>query len=875
MALFRLRPSVGLVEVNRRWLDITGLEPGEFEGDKWWEVVHEDDRSLVGEMLRQGAQRGGEFEFRIRKARGGGVRLLAGRIVPLAPGPGAEQGDWVGVAADVTERRRQEHALRFLSGEGLDLTMGRILPQLCDELCRLAGADFVVVGLLQPGEPVQIQTLHLACDGRPLPNTAYPLRGAPCELTLQRGGYVVEKEVAEAFPDDAMLRDLGMQSYAAVPLCNHASQPFGLLGVLARRPLAPGEDLPSLLQLFATRITAEILRERVEKRFAALFESAPDALLIMDADWRVLSANAEAARVFGRSVGAWGGVGAADLFEGGGELLGSLLEGGGRRGRTLARRQGGGLFTADVAASIIESGEDLRYAVVVRDLTEALRAEEQIHDLAELLDHARDAIITRDMDLRVTYWNAGAQRIFGWTREEACGRTMQDLFGTSMPLKAPAFLDHLRSTGAWTGELRLLTKTGGEVLVESRSSLVLGGGGGERGVVTIMNDITERKRIEEQLLRTQRLESLGTLASGVAHDLNNILGPILVSTGLLRLGLEEAARENILETIECSAQRGAEITRQLLTFTKGVQGGRTPLRVPGLLQKMEKIMRGTFPKNIVINLRVDEGLPPVLGNATQFHQVLLNLCVNARDAMPDGGTLILSAAQTVLGPEEASAIPGASPGSHVLLEVQDTGMGIPADIMDRIFDPFFTTKGPEKGSGLGLATVLGIVRSHQGFLAVESRPGQGTAFRVYLPPAQETEQAAATTEEMWQEAGGLVLVVEDDAAVREAVGRMLEATGLTVVTAVDGVDGMVKFSDRRSDLAAVITDLVMPNMEGLALVRAIRRLAPEMPVVAMTGVDVENRTAPLRRLGVRQVLAKPFTAPQLLQALREALQARK
>jgi PAS domain S-box-containing protein len=395
------------------------------------------------------------------------------------------------------------------------------------------------------------------------------------------------------------------------------------------------------------------------------------------------------------------------------------------------------------------------------------------------------------------------------------------------------------------------------------------GDGAVRAVVSHEN-ITQMKLIERQQLRSQRLESLGTLAGGVAHDLNNALAPVLMGMEMLKEQYPEEPR--MFDMIRASAQRGADMVRQLLTFAKGVEGERVPVSPERLVHELHSLMRGSFPKNIQLQVDCGVGVPMVIGDATQLHQILLNLCVNARDAMPDGGLLSLHAQSVEIDAEHARSVPDAVPGRYVCWRVSDTGSGIPPAVLDRIFDPFFTTKSHDRGTGLGLSTVLGIVKSHGGFVQVFSPPGQGATFSVYLP-ADASGDVAARPEapSVFRGQGETVLFVDDEAAVREVGRSVLRRLNFEPVIAVDGADGLVQVAQYRDTLRAVITDLHMPHMDGLAFVRALRRVLPDVPVVLASGRLDDSLVDAFRALGVTSRLDKPFTEAQLAQQMQIAL----
>ena len=321
----------------------------------------------------------------------------------------------------------------------------------------------------------------------------------------------------------------------------------------------------------------------------------------------------------------------------------------------------------------------------------------------------------------------------------------------------------------------------------------------------IAEDVTEKKQLERQYLRAQRLESVGTLASGLAHDLNNVLAPIVMALRLFRAKLPEPEDQELLTNLESSARRGADIIRQVLTFARGVEGERQPVALPLLIGELEKIIRETFARSLQLETRVPEDLRPILGDSTQLYQVLMNLCVNARDAMPAGGLLRIEARNVQLDADATRSHPGARPGDYVWIAVADTGMGIAPEVIDKIFDPFYTTKDIGHGTGLGLPTALTIVKSHGGFIRVDSQPGRGTRFNVYLPAQTEASPAAAAAlaAETPRGHGELILVVDDEAPVRFVTRRMHETYGYRVVLAADGSEAAALYEKQKADIQKV------------------------------------------------------------------------
>ncbi len=397
-------------------------------------------------------------------------------------------------------------------------------------------------------------------------------------------------------------------------------------------------------------------------------------------------------------------------------------------------------------------------------------------------------------------------------------------------------------------------------------------GNAEEGVSFVI-DLTERKELEHQFYRAQRMESIGTLAGGIAHDLNNVLSPIIMSLDVLKLSYPDHPSRELLSLISLSAQRGAEMVRQVLSFARGVEGRRMEVQLKHLIQDIEKIATDTFLKQTRVETYVPPGLWTVFGDPTQLHQVLLNLCVNARDAMPQGGRLTISAEHLIVDAHYAAHDLEAKPGPYVVVKVEDTGVGIAPEFLDKIFDPFFTTKSLGKGTGLGLSTSLGIVKSHGGFIRVQSELSAGTTFKVFLPahPEGSAHVTTARLAEFPHGKGELILVVDDEAPVRTVTQHTLETFGYRVLAAADGAEAISIYAAHQSEIAAVITDMMMPIMDGRATIATLRKMNPAVRIIAASGLTPEASSAQSTQLGAHEFLAKPFTSETLLKTLRSVL----
>lgn len=391
----------------------------------------------------------------------------------------------------------------------------------------------------------------------------------------------------------------------------------------------------------------------------------------------------------------------------------------------------------------------------------------------------------------------------------------------------------------------------------------------------VLSDITEHKAMEERLLHSQRMASIGTLSAGIAHDLNNTLTPIVLSASLLTTKVLDPEIREALETIHSSARRGASVVRQLLMYTRGIEGDRVTVQVRHLLREMAAMIRGTFPRELVLELNMDADLQPVLGDPTQLHQVFMNLCLNARDAMPGGGTLSLTATNVSLGDDEVRAHPPAKRGSHVAVTVRDTGHGIPPEDMDRIFEPFFTTKARERGTGLGLSTAYGIVHSHAGFITVDSAPGAGATFTVYLPVTENVSVTAVSSAPEPHGRGELILVVDDEPMICQSLGLVLTHAGYVVDAAGSGAEALATLEKRHGKVRLVMTDVMMPTMGGAKLIPLLRKQQPELKIIAFTGLISPDVKAELVAVGVDEILMKPCGPREILCAVSQLLAAAK
>jgi PAS domain S-box-containing protein len=505
----------------------------------------------------------------------------------------------------------------------------------------------------------------------------------------------------------------------------------------------------------------------------------------------------------------------------------------------------------------------------MKDISDRKDAEEKIREQAALLDISSDAIFVRNLECRILFWNSGAERLYGWTEAEVLDKKTNELLCRKIVPQIEEVLKIVLESGSWQGELRKVTKFDREVIVNSRMTLVRDRAGKPKFILTVDTDITEKKQLEIQFYRTQRLESLGTLASGISHDMNNILTPILASAQLLPIkfpNLDEQSRR-LLKIMVDNARRGTELVKQILSFSRGEEGRRVDLQLQQMLVEIEGIVKETFPKSIEIqiNIPTQESLWTVSADPTQIYQVLMNLCVNARDAMLDGGLLSISAKNCLFDRNYVRMNLEAKIGKYLAITVSDTGCGIPQEIKERIFEPFFTTKESGKGTGLGLATAIGIVQNHGGFVKVYSEVGKGSQFQVCLP----TIDTAATQENLDVQIvrgnGELILIVDDEAPIRETTKTSLLNYNYKVLTACDGVEAISVYTQHQDEIALMLMDIQMPSLSGVNAIRVLRQMNPQLKIIAVSGL-ASNRKL-LEGLEVRAFLSKPYTIKELLDTI--------
>jgi PAS domain S-box-containing protein len=842
-------------KVNRTFERTLGRSAEELTSLPFVELVHVDDRARTLAKLQQfsAADRSVDFEARCL-AQDGSYRLISWSALPVA-----EDGVVYCIGRDITEANETREALRA-SEERF-----RQMAEIVDEVFWIyqPATDRIIYASPRYEMVFGASREALYDDPRSYQRNVHPEDLPRLRAATARDRDSVDIDYRLLLPSGE-IRWINVRSFAIRDANDNVTHSVGI-----------ARDITLLVQ------TTQQLRAS-EEQYRLLFTHNPHPMWVYDYHTlQFLAVNEAAIAQYGYSEAEFLAMTLNDirpLEENKVQIEQWLATGQHLRQRVEAiwrhRRKDGTLIDVESVSDVIEfDGRQARIALA-NNISKRLRAEAQVREQAALLDKAQDAIMVRDLSHRITYWNRSAERLYGWRAEEVIGQRVDELLHKDRSAFQKAH-EEVMARGEWVGELQKVDRNGRILLVEGRWTLVRDEGGKPRAILTINTDITERRQLEAHFLRAQRMESIGTLAGGIAHDLNNVLAPILLSLGMLKRQSRTPSELKQLNILETSAQRGADLVRQVLAFARGADGERTIVNIAQVVKDLEPLIRDTFDRNIRFIVQIDSDLPSLIGDPTQIHQVLLNLCLNARDAMPEGGRLQVSVSTVNLDSQYMRMHPVAEPGRYVVLKVSDTGIGIPQANRERIFDPFFTTKDVGKGTGLGLATVQAVVNSHGGFIDLYSEEGRGTQFNVYLPALEDGQLEDITAAPASLPAGHneLVLVVDDETAVRLTTQQVLEAQGYRVLIAEDGAEAVTRYEQHRDEIAVVITDMMMPGMNGLATIEALQKINPNIRIIAASGLAAYDMVAKAASLGIQHFLPKPYTAEALFKILAESLTA--
>ncbi|MCL4512254.1 MAG: PAS domain S-box protein [Bacteroidetes bacterium] len=653
--------------------------------------------------------------------------------------------------------------------------------------------------------------------------------------------------------------------------------------IVAHKSTEDGIELVEFFSTIARDISSQKrneyeLREK-ERRYRELADSLSEAVFETAADGLITFANQKAVESFGYS---------REDFEKGMNFLqlfapseeGILAEKFRQRLRKakassdeyLALRKNGRTFPAMVYSTpIIHERKAVGLRGIVIDLSLQKEAQDRLREQAALIDIAPSAMFLIDMEGRITFWSKGAERVYKWKSPEVIGKKFSEFFDKKTATEIEAEMAFVMASGTWNGETNRVTKDGDEIVVEANWTLVRDNNGIPKSILISDINITEKKRLEEQYLRSQRMEGVGILVGGIAHDLNNVLAPILMAVELLKSRTADEKNLRVLTTLEESANRGADMVKQIFSFVRGSEEEKVPLNLKHVVNEVVSVIKQTFPKNVNISSSLANDLLPVMSDHGQLYQIMMNLCVNARDAMPLGGDLRISVRTMDVDKNLARMQAGAPSGKYTVVEVEDTGVGISPKIQPKIFEPFFTTKESDKKTGLGLSTVKNIIKSHGGFIDFVSKVGKGTKFVIYLPAVEGEELAKedGAVKQLHKGNGETILVVDDELSMIEMTRNTLELYNYSVLTARDGSQAVAIYSDNKDKISAVVLDLMMPIMDGTATLAALRNVNPKLKAIIITGSNLQPGESLM--LDANAFLRKPYSAEVILNVLSDVL----
>ena len=506
-----------------------------------------------------------------------------------------------------------------------------------------------------------------------------------------------------------------------------------------------------------------------------------------------------------------------------------------------------------------------------RDISDRLKTQQKICEQAALLDITTDAILVRDLQNQILYWNKGAENVYGWRAEEAIGKNTWELLSPEASPQLAVALQTVVEDGSWVGELRKVTRRGQKIIINSRWTLMYDAAGSPQSIMTVDTDITAKKQLELELLRAQRLESLGTLTSAIAHDLNNILTPMLTVAQLLPLKhplLSESSLQ-MLKLLETNTKRGTDLVQQIQSFTSNFPGQGAIVSVSHLMKDIERTIKHIFPKSIEIDLNISSEIELVLGNQAQLHEVFINLLVNAGDAIPQGGKVQISTHKVLIDQSLTKTHIGAKVGDYVVITVNSSGVGIAPEISDHVSEPFFTSQEQGKETALDLA--LDIINSYGGFVEVSSHVGVGKQFQVYLPSSQNSTSSIVEDIKLPTGNGELILVVDDEAAITQITKTTLEIHNYRVLIAHNAIEALTLYGQHQQDIELVLMDMMISSMSGATAICTLQIINPQVKIVAMSGLAAAEALARANVTGIQGFLAKPFTADELLNSIHDAL----
>ncbi|MGO9568035.1 MAG: PAS domain S-box protein [Desulfomonilaceae bacterium] len=855
--------QTGRTVVSRRSAEIIGyaLEEIQQSFDFWVRMLHPKDRNRALESVYahlEGRTDYYEDEYRV-KAKSAEWKWIFSRGKVVERDPDGKPVRMTGTYLDITDRKRTEESLKNLVG---------FRQTLIDSIPN-------------PVFYKDIKGRYLGC------NEAFAaLVGLPKEKVVGKSVYeIVPKQLADIWrgKDQELFDRPYIQIFeftiphpdgAERTLVNHKAPFFDPDGALA--------GLIGVMVDITDRLRAEEAVRQSEERYRTLVEESFDGIFVQNGS-KIIFANSRLYDMLGYSQGELEGLDHWIIYHPEYQEITRVRAVARMRGEEVVpqyevklQRKDGSTFDGEISARAVKVKGEPGVQVWVRDVSKRKRSEEVQRRLATAVEQAVEAIVITDTEGNIQYVNPAFEQTSGYTQDETLGQNPKLLKSGEHDR---AFYENLWDTitrgQVWTGCFINKRKDGSLYHEDSTISPVRDSRGKIVNYVAVKRDITEHLKLSRQLLQAQKMEAIGTLAGGIAHDFNNLLQ---VTLGFSELLLAEKREDDPdyadLSKILQSARSGAELVQGLLTFSRKVEPKPIPLNLNRRIRQVEKLLRRTIPKIIDIQMDLSGDLAEIDADPTQMEQLLMNLAVNARDAMPDGGKLIVGTRNVALDEEYCRIHAGAKPGEYVLLTVADTGHGMDKATIDHIFEPFYTTKESGRGTGLGLATVYGIVNQHRGHITCESELGKGTTFSVYLPAIEsQLEPEVEGSEAVPAFGTETVLLVEDEDVVRDLGERILSKGGYKVLTAADGRDACVLFRKKRKQIALIILDLIMPEMGGQECLRELLKIDPQVKVLIASGYSAAASAQGTRESEAKGFVVKPFRMKELLKQVRKVLDA--
>jgi PAS domain S-box-containing protein len=809
-----------------------------------------------------------------------------------------------GIATDITDRKRNEDAL-LAAGLAVSSAEGdKVFGELARYLAEILEVDVAMIAVYAEGDRTAMRTLAARLDGKPLASFVYALEGSPCRQVVGRAFRFVGEGVNTEFPPGTLFRAKGMDSYAALPLTGASGEPLGLIAAMDRRPMRDRALAEAMLKIFAVRAVAEIERTRSEAalraseaNYRAIFEASEDAIFVHDwGSGAILDVSPKAEEIFGYTVDELRRMRIADVSANAPpyteaearQWIERAKSGPAVRFEWRARHRDGRLMWHEVRLKRATIAGEPRILAFIRDITASRDAEDALRASEEqyraIFNASADALALWNSRFQRVDVNPAYERMYGFTRDEVlAGVPSRELSPEDLKTREEIVARTLAGERVHV-EIETVRRNGERFLVEVRAIPIRHRG--EPHVLSMIRDLTERRQVEEdrarleaQLRQAQKMEAIGHLTGGIAHDFNNLLTSIMgyVMLAAERTNASDAKLATYLEQATLSCRRARDLIQQMLTFSRSRRGEPRPLALAPIVRDSIKLLRSSFPATVELLTELDEDAPAVLIDPVQFEQVLMNLAINARDAVHSGGKIRIAVRSVGLAaPAMCASCRADVEGDMVELVVADGGGGIPREVQERMFEPFFTTKEIGQGSGMGLSTVHGIIHDHGGHIVVESVPGVGATFRVLLPATSSAASAGGSQTPL---AGGAlpraalrgrVAVVDDESSVARFMGDLLDSWGLTVRTFADG-RAFIRALTEGDRFDVVITDQTMPGMTGLELARAAHAQRPGLPILLYTGYSQGIAATELERAGVVALLRKPIEPSTLLALLGERL----